>query len=1615
MANEQYNLNASRAYSGVSTDTDYKDQPKGTTRFVLNGVNESSDGQRYSLSNEKGFSLSATIPQGFFIIGDEYLENNESVIILVNPETNRSQIGTISKDSEYNSLVDIGDFNLHVTNQCDIKYRRRRGSERVIYWVDGLNKPRSFNLDRAYNYYTTAYQLYLRAGGNPDTFVGEKFDTSAFNLVKSYTSIPFFTNIEVLESGSILPGSYNFAIQYVDDDLNPTEWITTSNTVNIYNDSTDTAYNKIRGSRNTDNAIQSFGRANKSIRLTLTNMDTSFPYYRVAIIVATALDGLPSSVLVSDIQSTGEDQFTYTGNDGSLTSGSLEDILIENEVIYAPNHIEQLENRLILASTRGKGENWCEYQRFASKIETDLATKDVILNSVLSEANIKNAKSTFMYCGYMPGQVYSFGIVYIFDDNTLSPVFHIPGKSISNLSSRMLAYEIDSNYLDIHNCSVDNYWSKDSQGNSLVGQNVRHHRFPFRKEANTPLFIRNGDTTVINKYRLSFTVTLNPLFVPSGSDEGGWPKDAQGNDLVIPAQIIYKTGSTGSTVTISRQLTSSDLGSTIIIYDDVDNLGDVSGTPDTIPIMGVIEEVLNIATGTLSDYTDVGGSNPRFLLNGVYEEYNASSVYNTDTSKIFGINFSNIERPNERVIGFYIVRNEKTDDDKIVIDNAIFGPMIENVQYKSFGLLMPKQYYPVTTVNGNCEPAGTVNAGKTLNYYDNGTWFFNPEYQFLGKKLPFTDINIQGQFYETIVSMPSRKAEYNGCVNWLGVYVEDVQAGTSFNPDINKGSDGDGFDLLVGYRNTEVNYQVYTYNFPDIERDFYLNAATYQIYENDVLYNVSCDNKIGVIYFDGTIDTNIYYNTANKRNSLLYGALTRENTSAYSNFMNRAYYKEHNNPFLFGSSTIINDVQVFNGDAYISPITITSSIYYDLLAAERKKKSRIWQIIVGAVLVVAGVVAAVFTAGAGGVVAAAGIGVLSAAAISYGVSLAMSGIKFEQFKSMIDNDYSKGLKETVTDGGVFETIRDNEARGDDTIRWFVDRVNSLYIESYLPVGLRDGITSGVTDFIDSPNQFVEDEFRSYVTEKLTTIDRDQGSGRLYKGYATAEFYSLNPDYLRKNKQKVFSHLPVEYDCCADDNENYSNRIWWSEQSFQEERIDNFRVFLPNNYRDIEGEHGEITDLYRLGNSLFVHCKEALWQLPQSVQERVTNEIVSFLGTGDFFSIPPRKVIDDSLGSGGTQHKWSSLKTKVGYFFINELENKIYLHGEGVKDLSSDSGLSNWFENNLKSFLSEQFYINIGVDYPNDNNPANPSGVGYISAYDTRYQRVIFTKRDYLYLGDFSKIIVGYDPKANYTPGQVIVDGRGFEEITDVSYAAPVSISMTGWTEEPIPNINPTLEVPATPTNPLRLNYGEVYQKNGLLYYLADSYEDIDFAGQPNVNDIISVDVGSCAPMEVEVVIPDIPSKRCPNFFTSGGQVAYQETKIVLGTQAGTVKFLLSTYTIPDAFKIYYGEPSDNILLWSSCSLPGSDADCLVATYYLAANPAYSPCPDDPKDDGNPYEVAITFQYPATDPEVQHVTLVTQAPEPNTEWSFHMGCVCSDGLPVNPEDMTDWNYCLDCRS
>lgn len=1326
--NKESAENVQRVSKGMFQGNSPLDTPQDSYRYLLNGVDATDTETEDFISNERGNIIQSSLPIGYYFNGGVYIGDGEIAIWAINPQTGRELIGIFDRNNNYNSIVDTAVLGLRITKQIDATYRLRRGKEKIVYWVNGKTKIKTFNFSAPQDFYTSAYRTYIQTGGNPSTYSFEKWDGSSFDLVKAVDTIPIFSDIEITDGGNIPAGGYSFAIQYIDEDLNPTHWLTTSNSANIFNDSTDKPYFRVRGSKNVKSDSQSFIPANKSIKLTLANLDTNFPFYRVGILQANGATGKVIRALASEIISTATSTYIYSGDDTSLQEVPLNEIELSIDPISSPEHIDQLENRLLVANSKGSKYNWCDFQKYASKISTNLATKEIVLNSVEDVSNQKNVKSSFQSVGYMPGEAYSLGIVYLVDDEGTiieSPVCHIPGRNATS-SSVMKYYETNSIYNDIHNClNGESYWGLDSEGVNLKGAKVRHHKFPTRNDVSSPLISSTNSTVSVDKYILTFKLELNTPTVTA------WPLDSSSNPVVIAYTVYYQPTYATAPYAYNGYLSIDDLGQDIVVYDDINIPMFVSGT----------DYLVFEATSELIAVYQPGPDT--FVITQNSNSYTAETIQNATISHLFGLEFSGVEKPHPDVVGFYIVRNKREDGDRNIIDNVILGLNTKSQQYKSFGLFMPK----------------VLDTSKD----DTSNWFWSPEHQFLKKKLNFTGIDIQGVYEESSkqLSRPESKVTYitsGGAFRYRrALIVEDVYPGTSYNAEVHKkrDKDDDGFSLVVGYRNYMASFSNGSggYTLPDIDQVLYLDSCASKTESDNTYYNTSCDNKIGMVTYSDAIDVTQWANSGdNKISRLLYASLTKDNKDSYADFITRPYYKEHNNPFMFGSSTIVDGAEVFNGDAYISPATIVNTVFWEQRIDDRDKKDKTWQIVAGVILVIAGLLLAVFTAGTSLAVTAAG---LASLAISYGVSIAMSGIKFETMKSMIDNDYPKGLKDTIKDQdnvylldgnlnypGPLPDYADNvnADMGDDAFIWFSDRLSNIWIESTIPYGIRSGVTTSIPDFIDSPNpEFNEDEFRNYLTDKFTIIDRDRGSGRLYKGYPSAEFYDINLDYMRKNEEKLFYHLPIEYNCCNKvdtEIESFPMRIHYSQQSFQEERTDNYRVFLPNNYRDIEGENGEITDLFKIGNKLYISTTEGLWLLPQNLQQQTTdNGLIVFIGTGDFFNIPPIKISDSKLGSGGTKHKWATNKTDKGVILVSEAESKVY-HFSGELSPISDMGMQQWFKNNLKSFLGAQFSLLSGIEFPNSNNPYNPEGVGIHSVYDGELDRILITKRDYLIRAEY---------------------------------------------------------------------------------------------------------------------------------------------------------------------------------------------------------------------------------------------------------------------------------------
>jgi len=270
----------------------------------------------------------------------------------------------------------------------------------------------------------------------------------------------------------------------------------------------------------------------------------------------------------------------------------------------------------------------------------------------------------------------------------------------------------------------------------------------------------------------------------------------------------------------------------------------------------------------------------------------------------------------------------------------------------------------------------------------------------------------------------------------------------------------------------------------------------------------------------------------------------------------------------------------------------------------------------------------------------------------------------------------------------------------------VRNINYIAIKSYYHTGYRqDGPDLSTTNEEDFyyPKQNNTDIFnlQAWAEEKFT-VNKDYSLGNY-----------LNP-VLPNDKNNTVNE------------EDYSNRVIRSEKDNKEAIIDNYRIFLPLNYKDVDRDKGEIWRIETYNNILLIHNTRVL-RRTIGTENIKTDNVSAILGAGNIFTIDPKELIQTDEGYGGTQCQWSSIVTPYGYFFLDTLSGTPLLLSEGLTEISN--GLLNYFKDNL-DFTLPKIMKNYGIDYKNVDNPNSPYGIGTVSFYDHKYERIIFSKKDF---------------------------------------------------------------------------------------------------------------------------------------------------------------------------------------------------------------------------------------------------------------------------------------------
>ena len=225
-------------------------------------------------------------------------------------------------------------------------------------------------------------------------------------------------------------------------------------------------------------------------------------------------------------------------------------------------------------------------------------------------------------------------------------------------------------------------------------------------------------------------------------------------------------------------------------------------------------------------------------------------------------------------------------------------------------------------------------------------------------------------------------------------------------------------------------------------------------------------------------------------------------------------------------------------------------------------------------------------------------------------------------------------------------------------------------------------------------------------------------------------------------------------------------------------IDNYRILLSNQYKDLPKNRGSLWKLSSFNNLLYFHMENSLFATKGKQTMEMKDGTEAFIGSGDIFVQPPDEVLQTELGYGGTQSQRAAITTRYGYFFVNKISKKVFLMSDKLNNIG-ELGLDEWFLKNL-DFHLEAYELPATTDNP-------VIGIGLHSIWDEIEKRILLTKND---LNPTQKFIDGYNKyKANGidSPGAIWYNeetGYYNKSAITISQEIVESITSTG-TEPPV--------------------------------------------------------------------------------------------------------------------------------------------------------------------------------------------------------------------------------------
>lgn len=268
----------------------------------------------------------------------------------------------------------------------------------------------------------------------------------------------------------------------------------------------------------------------------------------------------------------------------------------------------------------------------------------------------------------------------------------------------------------------------------------------------------------------------------------------------------------------------------------------------------------------------------------------------------------------------------------------------------------------------------------------------------------------------------------------------------------------------------------------------------------------------------------------------------------------------------------------------------------------------------------------------------------------------------------------------------------------------------FYCESSINVDLRQAFNTREGDFYPHVSSGIPDD---WLQESFTTIAQDNT-------------YYYNITFSKQNKENYFSHLPVNWEeqlCFT----NFPFRAIYSDaqQSFTDNRINSWLIYRPISYFDFPQNYGDLISLDGIENKAILarfENKSLLYNTLLTIN--TSNPQAAYLGNDTLFkSSPPVDFAETDLGYVGSQNKLL-LKIPQGQITIDAKRGQIFLIAGKASDISG-------FGSGLNRFLKDHLPFEILRHFSEVNTDNHFNGIGLHGVYDSKFNRVLISKLDYI--------------------------------------------------------------------------------------------------------------------------------------------------------------------------------------------------------------------------------------------------------------------------------------------